>query len=482
MRLLFLSIFLIVNLLGAKDCKAQTGTFIWTNGAPTTNPGASGARFAVDRATFRWYEWVSGTSWVQSGDRIQRISGCSAPAYTPTIHNAYFVVNGCTEPEFYYWNGTAWKLLNGGGGATYTAGSGIAISGGNVISADTSILATQYDISQLGVSFPLLAANSTTPQYGFSSSTDNGLRNNNDTLYLEGRFLDIKTLDALFPKPLRILSGSAIGESEGEGSSVIIRAGSGADFGGNIQINAGGAIVDKAGSFLMAGGSSSSGAGGDFIAAGGNSGGSNGGSANIQGGEGLNGGQFLLLGGNGTDGDGGQVIITSGGGTNNGGSVYLGSGGGGTDGIITIQTGAEGVSQPVIVNSAGVEYKGFTTTERNALTGLTEGRLIWNTTTKSFNSYDGTSWHEIPKIIKASATLNFPSTGAHSGSDLTITATGAAVGDAVTVAPGVAAIVANSCYTAWVSAANTVTVRYNHYGSGSSDPASAVFNVIVTKY
>jgi hypothetical protein len=134
MRLLFLSIFLIVNLLGAKDCKAQTGTFIWTNGAPTTNPGASGARFAVDRATFRWYEWVSGTSWVQSGDRIQRISGCAAPAYTPTIHNAYFVVNGCTEPEFYYWNGAAWKLLNGGGGATYTAGTGIAISGTNVIS------------------------------------------------------------------------------------------------------------------------------------------------------------------------------------------------------------------------------------------------------------------------------------------------------------------------------------------------------------
>jgi hypothetical protein len=134
MRLLFLSIFLIVNLLGAKDCKAQgPGTFQWTNGAPNNNPGLSGAKFAVDKNTYRWYEWVSGTSWVQSGDRIQQISGCAAPAYTPTIHNAYFVVNGCTEPEFYYWNGTAWKLLNGGG-ATYTAGSGIAISGTNVIS------------------------------------------------------------------------------------------------------------------------------------------------------------------------------------------------------------------------------------------------------------------------------------------------------------------------------------------------------------
>jgi hypothetical protein len=144
------------------------------------------------------------------------------------------------------------------------------------------------------------------------------------------------------------------------------------------------------------------------------------------------------------------------------------------------QSGTLDVSGNVKMN--GLQYNGLTTTERDALTGLTEGRLIWNTTTKSFNSYDGTSWHEIPKIIKESATLNFPSTGAHSSSDLTITATGAAVGDAVTVAPGVAAIVANSCYTAWVSAANTVTVRYSHYGSGSSDPASAVFNVIVTKY
>jgi hypothetical protein len=84
--------------------------------------------------------------------------------------------------------------------------------------------------------------------------------------------------------------------------------------------------------------------------------------------------------------------------------------------------------------------------------------------------------------IKVSATLNFPSTPAHSSSDVTVTVTGAAVGDVVTVAPGLAAISTGSCFTAWVSAANTVTVRYNHYGSGSSDPASATFNVIVTKY
>jgi hypothetical protein len=129
----------------------------------------------------------------------------------------------------------------------------------------------------------------------------------------------------------------------------------------------------------------------------------------------------------------------------------------------------------------GIQYNGLTTTERDALTGLTEGRLIWNTTTKSFNSYDGATWHEIPKIIKASATLNFPSTGAHSGSDLTVTVTGAAIRDGVVIQPDPAAILANACYTAWVSATNTVTVRYNHYGSGSSDPASNVFDLTIIK-
>lgn len=84
--------------------------------------------------------------------------------------------------------------------------------------------------------------------------------------------------------------------------------------------------------------------------------------------------------------------------------------------------------------------------------------------------------------IKASATLDFPSTPAHSNSDLTVTVTGAAVGDVVTVAPALAAISAHSCYTAWVSAVNTVTVRFNNYNTAAADPASATFNVIVSKY
>jgi hypothetical protein len=456
MRLLFLAVFLIVNLLGAKDCKAQTGTFIWTNGAPTTNPGASGARFAVDRATFRWYEWVSGTSWVQSGDRIQRISGCAAPAYTPTIHNAYFVINGCTEPEFYYWNGTAWKLLNGGGGATYTAGSGIAISGTNVISADTSILATQYDISQLGVTFPLLAPNSGTPNYSFSSSPGTGMFysfEDNPIFYIQGE----ENLAADQGTAISILAGNG----SGVGGGFEMRAGTSYSAGGNggsFNMFGGGANVDDGGT------------GGSFF---------------LEGGQGAVGGEFILKGGNGRT-TGGNINILSGLGlaNGNGGNIQIQTispSGSGTLGDFTLQTGTTGLVKPIITNSAGIQYKALTTTQRNALTGLTEGRLIWNTTTKSFNSHDGTSWHEIPKIIKASATLNFPSTGAHSSSDLTVTVTGAAIRDGVVIQPDPAAIVANSCYTAWVSATNTVTVRYNHYGSGSSDPASNVFDLTIIK-
>ena len=40
---------------------------------------------------------------------------------------------------------------------------------------------------------------------------------------------------------------------------------------------------------------------------------------------------------------------------------------------------------------------------------------------------------------------------------------------------------ANGCFTAWVSAADTVTVRFNNYSSGAIDPASATYRVDVIK-
>ena len=81
-----------------------------------------------------------------------------------------------------------------------------------------------------------------------------------------------------------------------------------------------------------------------------------------------------------------------------------------------------------------------------------------------------------------SATLDFGNTVAGTSTDLTITVTGAADGDIVSVGPINASTVANGLFTAWVSAANTVTVRYSNNALVTAyDPASGVFKVIVFK-
>lgn len=83
--------------------------------------------------------------------------------------------------------------------------------------------------------------------------------------------------------------------------------------------------------------------------------------------------------------------------------------------------------------------------------------------------------------VAASATLDFPITATRSSSDLTITVTGSATGDMVALGVPNAAVLANTCYTAWVSADNTVTIRFNNYDNADRNPASATFKVMVFK-
>lgn len=87
----------------------------------------------------------------------------------------------------------------------------------------------------------------------------------------------------------------------------------------------------------------------------------------------------------------------------------------------------------------------------------------------------------IARVLKNSATIDFASTSAASSADATVTVTGAAVGDVVSVGLP-ASPDANSCFTGWVSATNTVTIRFNNYSVSPIDPASGTYNVIVTKY
>jgi len=96
---------------------------------------------------------------------------------------------------------------------------------------------------------------------------------------------------------------------------------------------------------------------------------------------------------------------------------------------------------------------------------------------------EGSTVHILAKTLTATATLDFGSTSPSTSTDLTITVTGAADGDAVSIGVPNGSVNANSNFTAWVSATNTVTIRFNNYQTvGSIDPASGTFRASVIKY
>jgi len=90
----------------------------------------------------------------------------------------------------------------------------------------------------------------------------------------------------------------------------------------------------------------------------------------------------------------------------------------------------------------------------------------------------GSGSTSLTKILTASAALDFPSISAASQSDLTIAVPGAAVNDEVSIGLP-AAPTAGLVFNAFVSAADTVTVRATNITASPINPASATFAVIV---
>ena len=115
------------------------------------------------------------------------------------------------------------------------------------------------------------------------------------------------------------------------------------------------------------------------------------------------------------------------------------------------------------------------------LTTPEAGAVEWNGT-NVFVTNSSATRQTVNQGLTGSATIDFASTNAQNSRDATITVTGATEGDVVSLGVPNAAVNANTCYTAWVSAANTVTIRFNNYSSGAVDPASATFKVFVTKF
>jgi hypothetical protein len=138
----------------------------------------------------------------------------------------------------------------------------------------------------------------------------------------------------------------------------------------------------------------------------------------------------------------------------------------------------------IVSTTKGFLQPRMTNTERNAITAPATGLQVFSTTDSANYVYRGTGggWQKIANEISGSATLDFPSTNNGNKSDLTINGiTGAEEGDVVALGIPNSVNLNHSCFTAWVSAANTVTVRFSNYGTGALDPVSATFKVKVFK-
>lgn len=89
----------------------------------------------------------------------------------------------------------------------------------------------------------------------------------------------------------------------------------------------------------------------------------------------------------------------------------------------------------------------------------------------------------ITKHLSATASLNFGATAAQTCDALTITVTGAADGDAVALGTPASAYTDSNIFWAYVSAADTVTVRRcNITGSPAADIGAATFRADVWKH
>lgn len=91
-----------------------------------------------------------------------------------------------------------------------------------------------------------------------------------------------------------------------------------------------------------------------------------------------------------------------------------------------------------------------------------------------------TTRYKIPLTLTGSFTLDFGSTAAGASTDIVITVTGAMVGNVVNLGLP-SSWTAGGIYQAFVSGANSVTVRYTNASTAPIDPASATFNYIIFK-
>lgn len=143
------------------------------------------------------------------------------------------------------------------------------------------------------------------------------------------------------------------------------------------------------------------------------------------------------------------------------------------------------VTASTITNAATFAVSGSPIAGTNAT--ITNSYSVWvqgGTTRLDGGVIVGTNGGIVTAILTASAVLDFPNTVAGSKSDLTVAVTGAALGDVVSIGVpnGSVSATDNVLFFGWVSAADTVTVRFVNANTVIAvDPASGTFKIKVTK-
>ena len=118
--------------------------------APSYTPSSSGTRLYFNTATNELYTWQPSptSSWIKYPKAFDQISGCAAPAYTPTARQSTFAVNSCTpKPELYQYTGSSWACLNCY--TDYVAGTGIDITGSTI--SNTGDLSNTNELQTLSI-------------------------------------------------------------------------------------------------------------------------------------------------------------------------------------------------------------------------------------------------------------------------------------------------------------------------------------------
>jgi hypothetical protein len=155
---------------------------------------------------------------------------------------------------------------------------------------------------------------------------------------------------------------------------------------------------------------------------------------------------------------------------------------GSPNGTITTHTGLDIVSikSSLNTNAIAINQEGANDSILAASSKIqTPNVPSSGTIASSLNMDANGNWIKKTYLPTVSATLDFPSTTSTTVSDLTVTVTGAALGDIVKLGVPNAAMTATASYFGWVSSANTISIRYSP--KATENPASATFNVSVEK-